>query len=161
MNAVFFYLFAALSVAFAVGAVTAKNVVKGSVSLLGAFVSLAAVYFSVGAEFVGIVQVIVYAGAIVVLYLFALMTIDLKKLKKEKLKLGYIAAGGALSIAVALLSVLWGSSLSGKVTPQVSTAKELALPLFFKFLLPFEVVSVLLLVATIGAVAVGRREDDS
>ncbi len=161
MNEVFFYLFAAFSVVFAIGAVTAKNVIRGGIFLLGSFVSLAAVYFSAGAEFVGIVQIIVYGGAIIVLYLFALMTIEPKNFKQEKLKAGSIAAGSVLSFTLLILIVLWGNSLKGEVKPVISGAKELAAPLFFKFLLPFEAISVLLLIATVGAVAIGRREDGS
>ncbi len=161
MNEVFFYLFAALSVVFAVGAVTAKNVIRGGVSLLGSFVSLAAVYFSAGAEFVGIVQVIVYGGAIIVLYLFALMTIEPKNLKQERLKAGSVAVGGLLALLLLILMVYWGSSIEGEIKPAISGAKELAAPLFFKFLLPFEAVSILLLIATVGAVAIGRRENGS
>ena len=160
MREVFFYLFAFLSVAFAVVSVTHRNVIKGGLSLLASFVALGAVYFTAGAEFIGIVQVIVYGGAIVVLYLFALMTMDLKSFGKEPLRTVSLAVGGAVSLFL-LLSILYAgySFYEGSVPATISGAKELALPLFYRFLLPFEVVSVLLLVATVGAVAVGRREE--
>ena len=158
MNEVFFYLFAGLSVAFAAVAVTAKNIIRGGVALLGSFVALGAVYFTAGAEFVGIVQVIVYGGAIVVLYLFALMTMDLKKMKEDPFRAGSVAIGSFLSLAVIVLLITGGLTVGGEVEPQISGATEIAMPLFYKFLLPFEIVSVLLLVATIGAVAIGRRD---
>jgi len=158
MNEVFFYLFGALSVVLAAVSVISKNVVRGGVALLGCFVSLGALYLSVGAEFIGIVQVIVYAGAIVVLYLFALMTMDLSKMEREPFRIGSFLAGGVLSTLLAISFILAGFKLFGEVKVQISGAKELAEPLFFKYLLPFEIVSVLLLVATIGAVAVGRRD---
>ena len=160
MREVFFYLFAFLSVAFAVISVTHKNVIKGGVSLLASFVSLGAVYFTAGAEFIGIVQVIVYGGAIVVLYLFALMTMDLKSFGKEPLRALSLVSGGAISLLVFLAVIYGGIKFSsGGIHGAVSGAKDIALPLFYRFLLPFEVVSVLLLVATVGAVAVGRREE--
>ena len=160
MREVFFYLFAFLSVAFAIVSVTHRNIIKGGLSLLASFVALGAVYFTAGAEFIGIVQVIVYGGAIVVLYLFALMTMDLKSFGKEPLRAVSLAAGGAISLFL-LFSVLYAGYrfYGGSIPAAVSGAKELALPLFYRFLLPFEVVSVLLLVATVGAVAVGRREE--
>ncbi len=160
MREVFFYLFAFLSVVFAVVSVTHRNVIKGGLSLLASFVALGAVYFTAGAEFIGIVQVIVYGGAIVVLYLFTLMTMDLKNFGKEPLRTISLAAGGAISLFL-LFSILYAGYrfYGGSIPATVSGAKELALPLFYRFLLPFEVVSVLLLVATVGAVAVGRREE--
>ena len=159
MNEVFFYLFGFLSVVLALLAVTQRNVIRGGVFLLGSFVSLGAVYFASGAEFIGIVQVIVYGGAIIVLYLFALMTMDLKKVREEPLSLGFVSLGGFLSGILFLLIVYGLANLGGVPKVEISGAKELASPLFYKFLLPFEVISVLLLVATIGAVAVGRREE--
>ena len=158
MNAVFFYLFAALTVAFAAVAVTARSVVRGGVALLGSSVSLGAVYFVAGAEFVGIVQVIVYGGAIIVLYLFALMTMDFSSLKSEPFRAFAVAIGGILSVAIVAFMIAGGLAISGNVSSAISGAKDIALPMFFKFLLPFEVISVLLLIATIGAVAIGRRE---
>jgi NADH-quinone oxidoreductase subunit J len=158
MSKLFFYIFSFLSVVFATVAVTSRNVVRGGVALLGSFISLGAVYFTAGAEFVGIVQVIVYGGAIIVLYLFALMTMDLASLKSEPLKKATLAVGGVLSVATAVLIAVAGFTISGRIEPSISGARDVAIPMFFKFLLPFEVVSLLLLIATIGAVAVGRRE---
>ncbi|ADU96708.1 NADH-ubiquinone/plastoquinone oxidoreductase chain 6 [Thermovibrio ammonificans HB-1] len=155
----FYYLFGVIAVVFAAVAVTAKNVIRGGVALLGTFVALGGLYFSVGAEFIGIVQVIVYGGAIIVLYLFALMTLDLKRMEGEPVRLFSVAAGGFLSLALVAIIVYGGFSFFGSVHPAVSTAKGLAGPLFYRFLLPFEVVSVLLLVATIGAVSVGRGKE--
>ncbi len=159
MKEVFFFFFGLLSAVFALMAVLNRNLVKGGVSLLASFVSLAGVYFTVGAEFIGIVQVIVYGGAIIVLYLFALLTVDLKSMKAEPLRLSFLFAGGVLSGALFLIILYAGFFLEGSLSSNVSGASDLARPLFYRFLLPFEVVSVLLLVATIGAVAVARREE--
>ena len=158
MNALFFYLFAFTAVLLAVVAVTAKSVVRGGVALLGTFVSLAGVYLSAGAEFIGIIQLIVYGGAIVVLYLFALMTLDFSTLKSERFTATKLLFAVVLALAVAGLLLSGVYLLKGNITPAVTGAKTLALPLFFKYLLPFEVVSILLLVATVGAVAIGRRD---
>jgi len=159
MNEVFFYFFAVLSLVFGLVAVTSRNIVRGGVALLGCFVSLGAVYFTVGAEFLGIVQVIVYGGAIIVLYLFALMTMDFATLKSEPIKMAVVAVGGALALTTSLLLLVGSSGIAESVKPFISGAEDIAVPMFFKFLLPFEAVSVLLLIATVGAVAVGRRED--
>jgi NADH-quinone oxidoreductase subunit J len=159
MRELFFYLFGILSVFFALISVTNRNIVRGGVSLLASFVSLGAVYFTLGAEFIGIVQVIVYGGAIVVLYLFALMTMDIKSFKKEVFKPFYLSVGGFISLIILSIILLSSTKFpSIEIKEKISGAHELAHLLFFKFLLPFEVVSVLLLVATVGAVAIGRRE---
>ncbi len=159
MKGLIFFFFSSLTVLFAALSVASKNVVRGGISLLLALAFLGAVYFTAGAEFIGIIQVIVYAGAIVVLYLFALLTMDFKSLKEDSVKPLYLTAGGLLSALIFVLLAVGVYKVKAALTTQTLTgAKELSEPLFFKFLLPFEVVSVLLLVATIGAVAIGRRE---
>ncbi len=160
MNFVLFWLFGILTVVFAALSIFSKNVVRGGIALLISFIALAGVYFVLKAEFVAIIQVIVYGGAILVLYLFAILMLDLSDMEKEKFKFGMMAVGGITSVAVVFLTVLLG--MKGKyATGKLLTvgAKPIGKAMFFKFLLPFEVVSVLLLVATIGAIAIGRREN--
>lgn len=159
MRELVFILFSSLTVLFSLLAVLSRNVVRGGISLLLSFVSLGALYFAAGAEFVGIIQVIVYGGAIVVLYLFALLTMDFKTIKTDSVKFSYLISGSVLSVLILLVLFFGFSKMkSASFVQTVTGAKELSKPLFFKFLLPFEVVSVLLLVATIGAVAIARRE---
>jgi NADH-quinone oxidoreductase subunit J len=138
MSEVFFYFFSVLSLVFGAVAVTSQNIIRGGVALLGCFVSLGAVYFTVGAEFLGIVQVIVYGGAIIVLYLFALMTMDFATLKREPFKMAVVAAGGTLALITSLLLLVGGLEISKNAKPFVSGAKDIALPMFFKFLYPLK-----------------------
>jgi NADH-quinone oxidoreductase subunit J len=156
MGEVFFYFFSVISVVFAVIAVISRNVMRGGIALLGCFISLGAVYFTVGAEFLGIVQVIVYGGTVMVLCLFGLMMVDLTLFKSEPLRVSLVVIGGVLAVTIAFFILASGLTISGSIKPLVSTAKNLAQPMFFKFFLPFGVVSVLLLVATVGVVAIGR-----
>jgi len=160
MNFILFWFFGLLTITFAVASIFSKNVVRGGIALLISFIALAGVYMVLKAEFVAIIQVIVYGGAILVLYLFAILMLDLKEMEKEKFKLGMVVVGIITSVAVTVLTAILGSKgiySTGKLS--VVGAKPIGKAMFFKFLLPFEVVSVLLLVATIGAIAIGRREN--
>ncbi len=160
MTFILFWTFGFLTLLFALISVLSRNVVRGGISLLLSFIALAGVYFVLRAEFVAVIQVIVYGGAILVLYLFAILMLDLKEMEREKLKAGFIATGAILSLfTVLLVAVLGSRGIYAKGKLSVVGAKVIGKLMFSKFLLPFEVVSVLLLVATIGAIAIGRREN--
>ncbi|MGE9266847.1 MAG: NADH-quinone oxidoreductase subunit J family protein [Verrucomicrobiales bacterium] len=99
MPSLFFYLFAALSVAGAVALVAFKNPVSSALSMVASFVGLAALFIGLNAYFVGIVQILVYAGAIMVLFLFIIMLLDLKEEKnKAGLKIPALVAGVVLPL---------------------------------------------------------------
>ena len=171
-----FYVLAALAVAGGVGVITLRNPVHSAMSLLGTFLVVAALFILRHAEFLAAVQVMVYAGGIMVLFLFVIMLVNVKKLKPEQVFLSQTApvailAGvllGALMAAAVLLGVLatGGGDLEALTTvtdpggePElVGNTEAVGNLLYRKYLVPFEVVSVVLLVAMIGAIIFGRRD---
>ena len=170
LESVLFYLFAATAVISAVFVVTKKNPVSSAVSLVVTFLSLAGFYMLLNAHFIAIVQILVYAGAIMVLFLFVIMLMDLKKeedifskLKAQKF-FGIIFAIILVAEVFAVTKAFTSQLLSKEIyTPENIAAaggntKAIGRLLFTDFLLPFEVTSVLLLVAIIGAVVLGKKE---
>lgn len=165
-----FYLFAFLAVLGAVGVVTLKNPMYGAISLLLTFLSVAALFLLRHAEFVGIVQIFVYGGGIMVLFLFVIMLVNLHRLPE-------IHLFGGQSLWAALLAVVllvgFGYFLRGYepgpaflrpenfVTAKgeaLGNSQAVAWNLFTQHLLPFEIASIFLLIAMIGAVVLGRRQ---
>lgn len=170
--ALLFYLFAGLAVAGAVGVVAWKSPMNGALSLLVTFLAVAALFLLRHAGFVGIVQIFVYGGGIMVLFLFVIMLVNLKRLEASErvwrqtpwaLLLSLLFAGVVgVTARAAWKPVLGGSetterlrTLGGEV---VGNPQALAGDLFRNYLLPFEIASLFLLVAMIGAVVLGRRE---
>ncbi len=166
---VLFYGFAALAVVAAVGVVTLRNPMYGAVALLTCFLAVAALFFLRHAEFLGVVQIFVYGGGIMVLFLFVIMLVSLHRLRESRLFAGH--AGAALAVAgilVLLLGLVFvplqfpapEASPAGFVEvggERVGNAQAVAWELYRTYLLPFEIVSLFLLVAMIGAVVLGRR----
>ena len=163
MSEVLFYVFAALSIAAAVMAVTRKNAVASALWLVLMFFGMAGVFVLLEAFFVAAVQVLVYAGAIMVLFLFVIMLLDLRS---EELRFlgspsfrrpGLVVAGGFLVLGVFLV---WRSGdllrLAAGGGPDGS-AGAIGDAMFNRFLLAFEVTSVLLLGAILGAVVLTKR----
>jgi len=169
---VFFYILAAMAVSGAIGVVLLRNPVYCALSLVGTFLSLAGVYILLNQEFVAAIQILIYAGAIMVLFLFVIMLLNLGSDKPFKHqwtapKLAGIAL--AVGIVVQLASVFQSPAMRlgpmGAYSPE-RVAKEGAVEivgqvLFTEYVLPFEVVSVLLLVAVVGAVIVAKRRETS
>jgi NADH-quinone oxidoreductase subunit J len=165
-----FYLFGILALASALVFVTRKSPVSAALWLVSTMFCLAALYVMLDAHFIGIIQVLVYAGAIMVVFLFVVMLLNLghpSELSDARGKVPSIVAG---FLGVALLALI-GVSLRVRVgTPpaaveramraqvdQVGAVGAVAEPLFREYLLAFEVTSVVLLVAMIGAVVLGKR----
>ncbi len=156
-----FGLLAAAMVIAAVGVVTTKNVVHAALYLVVVLAGVAGLYILAAAEFVAAVQVLVYIGAIVVLFLFGIMltrapigrTADLDNDQRLPAVLVALALAGLLG------TILVNAYGDKKVTPDqpVHTA-PVSIALFQQFVIPFEVVSVLLLAALIGAVVLARRD---
>ncbi len=163
MSEVVFYVFAAVAIVSAVLAITRKNAVASALWLVLMFFSLAGVYVMLEAYFVAVVQVLVYAGAIMVLFLFVIMLLDLRSEELAVLgapdftKFGLLAAGAFLAVAVGLI---WKSpemfTLPAAGGPDGSAA-TIGYWMFNRWLLAFEVASVLLLAAILGAVILTKR----
>ena len=156
-----FYLFAALAVVGGIMMITRKNAVHSAVYLVLTFVSISAIYILLGADFLFAVQVLVYAGGIMVLFLFVIMLVNLEEPKR------YTGGRLHLGLSAALTVVLFGTLALvfmedvPSVTLQAAPATEgniqlVGLALYRDYLIPFEAVSLLLLVAMIGAIVLGR-----
>jgi NADH-quinone oxidoreductase subunit J len=174
--AILFYLFAALAVVCALGVVTLRNPMYGALCLLGTFLSIAALFLLRNAEFVAVVQIFVYGGGIMVLFLFVIMLVNLHRLQETKLFGGPVPA--VIVLAVLLLGLFGWVFLQapfdkGLTQPEMFTSfidqnnqlhqeagnsQAVAWNLYTENLLPFEIASIFLLVAMIGAVVLGRRQ---
>jgi len=169
---VFFYILAAMALSGAMAVVLLRNPVYCAMSLVGTFLSLAGIYILLNQEFVAAIQVLIYAGAIMILFLFVIMLLNLRtdKAFKHQWTLPKLVGMG---MAAGILSQMYGvfTSPAMRLGPQgVYSPEKLAADgavetigqiLFTEYVLPFEVISVLLLVAVIGAVVVAKRREPS
>ena len=164
-----FYLFGAIALASAITFVTRKSPVTAALWLVNTMFSLAALYVMLDAEFIGVMQVLVYAGAIMVVFLFVVMLLNLghpSELADARGKWWKLAAGLIGLALLSLIMVILRTRLPAQlvVTPdfnekqlqKLNAVGVVAEPLFREYLLAFELTSVLLLVAIAGAVVLGR-----
>lgn len=160
-----FWIFALLMLVFGAAVIINRNPVASALSLVVSFLALAALFISLDAYFIGIIQVLVYAGAIMVLFLFIIMLLDLRA--EELRKINWVASAGGLVVALALLiqifAVIGKLNVAKQTFPPLprSTSDDvhrIGLLLFDKYNLPFQIIGVVILVATIGAVMLSRRE---
>jgi len=173
--AILFYVFAALAVVAAIGVVTMRNPMYGAICLLVTFLSVAVLFLLRHAEFVAMVQIFVYAGGIMVLFLFVIMLINLHRLPEVKLFGG--ATPVVLVLGVILLGLFGWFFFQAQFGPaftqpetfvtvldqqhqlqQLGNSQAVAWSLYTRNLLPFEIASIFLLIAMIGAVVLGRRQ---
>jgi NADH:ubiquinone oxidoreductase subunit 6 (subunit J) len=163
MSAVLFFIAAIGAVAGAIGVVTLRNQFYNVLALVCHLVALAALFLLLRAEFVAAAQVIVYAGAVMVLYLFVVAYVGGGEDIPARSALRIIGPLLALALAVELCVALLGPALkgiSGKGAPYVpgfGTPEHIGKLFLTKYLFPFEVASLLLLVAAIGAIVLARR----
>ena len=163
-----FYIFAVLSVLGALGILFLRNPIHCALSLVGTFFCLGAIYIMLNAEFVAVIQVLVYAGAIMVLFLFVLMLLSSKDSEKyvNKWSVGKILAGLlSLGIFIQIASLFTANELqlgSKGAYPlegveEVGSIALIGRLLFTDYILSFEIIAILLLVAVIGAVVIAKR----
>lgn len=169
---VLFFFFAACAAGSALAMVTRRNPVACAMWLIGTFFSVAAIYTLLGAFFIGIIQILVYAGAIMVLFLFVIMLLNLGNDYEPDIRsLGWkICGGGATLIIIALLGKVFGGDLPrplGEVAgPQALYAAQqqngivgvIGVPLFTTYMVPLQATAILLLVAVVGAVVLAKRK---
>jgi len=163
VTAVLFILFAGLAIGCAVSMVAQRNPLYGAISLIGVFIALACLYVTLAAPFIAAVQVIVYAGAIMVLVVFVIMLLNVEAEDPRPLRLRSLAP-----IAVALAAVLFAEAVfiiyfvqASPATPtrnvsDVGLTSSIGGGLFTTYLLPFEITSILLLMAIVGAMTLAR-----
>ena len=163
-----FILFGGLAVGCAVAVVAQRNPLYSAISLVGVFVALACLYMTLAAPFIAAVQVIVYAGAIMVLVVFVIMLLNVEEEVRRPVRLRYL-----IPVAVALAAILVAETAfmltlgvgpgSNRFDPAsvpqtgVGLTASVGTGLFTEYLLPFEVTSVLILMALVGAITLARR----
>jgi NADH-quinone oxidoreductase subunit J len=166
-EALVFYLFAALAVLAALGVVIARSPVRSALSLSLVFVALAAMYILLNAPFLAVAQIMIYAGAVLILFLFVIMVLnprtDLLGARTRAQTLTAIVFAAAF--ALLLLTVFATGQIApatGQFTPEriaeQGHTQVIGVLLFTEFLLPFEIASMLSLVAIVGAMVLARRE---
>jgi len=165
MNAFLFWFFAFLMLVFGAAVVLNRNPIASALSLVICFMGLSALFMSLDAFFIGIIQVLVYAGAVMVLFLFIIMLLDLRT--ENLRKINYVAVAGGVAVALAffiqLFFVIGQLSAAKKPFPPLAAAKtddvhNIGLLLFSNYNLPFQIIGVLVLVTTIGVVVLSKRE---
>lgn len=164
MDAFLFFLFAAIAVACGINLVVQTHPISSALSLVGVMGALAVLYLLLGAEFMAAAQMIVYAGAIMVLFIFTIMLLnagaETRKSRATFAKLlGVPALIAFLGIVSFLIQALLPSTEPVKFGAFTGgTAQAIGKKLFTEYLLPFEVTSVLILIAILGAVVLARKE---
>jgi NADH-quinone oxidoreductase subunit J len=163
-----FLFFALLTLIFGIGVVVNRNPVASGLCLVVSFIGLAAIYVSLNAYFLGTIQVLVYAGAVMVLFLFIIMLLDIKAETRRKMNKTAVIGGASVTIGflAMLANVISNFNDADKPLPAIGADKanasdvtEIGNLLFTNYTLHLQIVGVLLLVATIGVVVLSRRED--
>jgi NADH-quinone oxidoreductase subunit J len=166
-NLVLFYVFAAIAVGTTLLVVVQSNPVHSVLLLIGSFIGLAGLYVLLDAPFVAVIQIIVYAGAIMVLFLFVVMLLNAPR--EEMVKLGVLESGGTRVIG-ALLAIVFAAELAWALTRSRTlaiagsgdrpsfTVPEIGQRLFQEYAFAFEATSILILVAMVGAITVAGRQ---
>jgi NADH-quinone oxidoreductase subunit J len=155
MQLALFLIFGALAVAGALNLLLQRHPINSALSLVVVMMSLAVLYWSLGAEFLAAAQVIVYSGAIMVLFVFVIMLLNAGE---EERTTGSRAAYIAGFVFLSERHALGLANLGGQLSHATNNIAELSSVLFTKLLLPFEVTSILILVAILGAVVLARKE---
>ena len=164
LNIILFFVFAVICVAGAVNLLMQTHPISSALSLIVVMMSLAMLYMLLGAEFVAVIQVIVYAGAIMVLFVFTIMLLNAgaeERTKGSRVAL-ILGVPGLLVGAAISMWVLSTRSMNSEhiVVGQLHGSPQIIGRLLFRdFLLPFEVTSVLILIAIMGAVVLARRSE--
>jgi NADH-quinone oxidoreductase subunit J len=169
-EAIAFYTLAACILGFAVLVVTTRDTVHSVLFLVLDFLFVAALYVLLGAQFLAVIQVLVYAGGIVVLYLFVVMLVNLKRPPEahqdphRRTSLGLVLSAAVLVEVVAI--AVYGYARPAPASPAAAViaapvtgnTEEVGWLLYTSYLIPFEIASMLLLVAMIGAIVLAKRE---
>jgi NADH-quinone oxidoreductase subunit J len=167
-----FILFAGLAIGCALSMVAQRNPLYSAISLVGVFIALAALYVTLSAPFIAAVQIIVYAGAIMVLVVFVIMLLNVEEEERGRLRLRFlvptaVVLAGLLfaEAAFVIYSVEFPNRAAAGFGPQDPATSNVGLTasigegLFTKYLLPFEITSLLLLMAIVGAMTLARRAE--
>ena len=163
MTQIFFYFLSGIAIASSLLMLFQRNAMYSVLYLLVCFFAVAGLYIMLNAQFLAIVHIIVYAGAIMVLFLYVLMMLNLNKgdeSKKQNLTkfIGVFAAGILLIGILGAFKGLKGNSFAGNVDSSIGLTKNLGRLLFNEYVLPFELASILILAGIVGAVLIGKKD---
>jgi NADH-quinone oxidoreductase subunit J len=164
MTQALYLVFGAVLIASALMTVTHKNPVTAALFLVLSFCSLAGMYLLLAAEFLAMVQVIVYAGAIMVLFLFVIMYLNLQHDIESGVQIalrrgvGWLAGGVLAAEAILLFARRWGPGPAAPASALAAAGNTQAvgLALYSRYLFPFEITSMILLVAMVGVIVAGK-----
>lgn len=168
--ALLFYVFAAMAVGAALLVITLRNPVYSAISLLVTFLAVAALFLLRHAEFVAIVQIFVYGGGVMVLFLFVIMLVNVHRLREIRIfGVQWPAAAAISGLFVVVIALVASVTVFGPLNPipdrlvnvegeALGNSQAVAWMLFREYFVPFEIVSLFLLVAMIGAVVLARKE---
>lgn len=163
MSSFLFILFAGLAIGCAVSIVAQRHPLYSAMSLVGVFISLSCLYLTLAAPFIAAIQVIVYAGAIMVLVVFVIMLLNVTAEEHRRPRLAYLVPVAVVLAAVLIgevAFVLYSVPVSLELPPgpgDVGLTASIGVGLLTKYLLPFEITSILLLMAIVGAMTLARR----
>ncbi|HVQ38662.1 MAG TPA: NADH-quinone oxidoreductase subunit J [Pyrinomonadaceae bacterium] len=164
MTTILFILFAGMAIGCAIAMVAQSNPLYSAISLIGVFIALASLYVTLAAPFIAAVQIIVYAGAIMVLVIFVIMLLNVEDEEPRRKRLRFLvpASIGMAAVLIAetafiLYSVQATESNLPRAGSNVGLTQSIGVGLFTQYLLPFEITSVLLLMAIVGAMSLARR----
>ena len=162
MQALFFILFAGMAIGCAISMVAQRNPLYSAISLVGVFISLACLYVTLAAPFIAAVQVIVYAGAIMVLVVFVIMLLNVEAQERPMRLRSLVLIAvmlAAVLFAEAVFMIYFVQASPGTPTRNISDVgltRSIGEGLFTTYLLPFEITSILLLMAIVGAMTLAR-----
>jgi len=165
MSPAFFWIASSLMLIFGAAVILNRNPVASALSLVVSFLGLAALFISLDAFFIGIIQVLVYAGAVMVLFLFIIMLLDLRA--EERRRIPFVTFAGGAAVAVIFFGQLYlvighlrQAKLPFAVLPPVKSddVHRIGLLLFGNYNLPFQIIGVIILVATVGVIVLSKRE---
>lgn len=159
-----FIVCGALTVIGAVGLILAKEPVHSALSLILVMVALAVLYLLLGAQFIAAIQILVYAGAIMVLFVFVIMLLNAGE--EVRTNLSRLARWVGLPLGIFFLAEMGyllfreyaGRAADAATAPVVASTTDLSMKLFTEFVLPFELTSILILIAVLGAMVLARKE---
>ena len=161
IETILFWVFSLLGLAGGIGLLTNRNPVYAALSLILNFFSIAGLYLSLQAEFLAVIQVLVYAGAIMVLFLFVIMLLNVsdepKAAKFDPTRGVAFLLGGAFFIELLIIFKAIPSGGSLPETFSVGSVESIGMVLMTQYLFPFEMISVVLLAALIGAIVIAKK----
>ncbi len=166
MNAyeLIFWLLTVMAISCALGVILSRNPVSSVLFLIATFFAVSGHYILMNAQFLAIVNIIVYAGAIMVLFLFVIMLMNLnadtEPQKNRLVQLAGVVSGGILFLVILAALKSSANNMLEQTATDIGLIKNLGKTLFTQFVLPFEVASVLFLSAMIGAVVLGKKGEE-